>query len=115
MSFVAVPIVAPTIAEDERMNALTYSLARNTRIVTFFDLCAISLPLPSGTLHYVRCLGHCPPWLPQIAMARGLVMIRDFCYRLRCGNVGDRAALKKKPTATPFAAQASKIFSTFAS
>jgi aspartyl-tRNA(Asn)/glutamyl-tRNA(Gln) amidotransferase subunit A len=46
-----VPIVAPTIAEvaapDEfgRRNAL---LLRNTAMINFFDLCALSLPMPSG-------------------------------------------------------------------
>jgi aspartyl-tRNA(Asn)/glutamyl-tRNA(Gln) amidotransferase subunit A len=43
-------IVAPTIAEvaDEKVFAArNAALLRNTAIVNFFDLCAISLPLPS--------------------------------------------------------------------
>jgi aspartyl-tRNA(Asn)/glutamyl-tRNA(Gln) amidotransferase subunit A len=48
-------IVAPTIAEvaDEKVFAArNAALLRNTSIVNFFDLCAISLPLPalSGTM-----------------------------------------------------------------
>ena len=49
LSLPTTPIVAPTIAEvtpaDEfgRKNAM---LLRNTVVVNFFDLCAISLPLP---------------------------------------------------------------------
>ena len=48
-----VPIVAPTmdeVASDEgfaRKNAL---LLRNTSIINFFDLCAISLPMPGSAL-----------------------------------------------------------------
>jgi aspartyl-tRNA(Asn)/glutamyl-tRNA(Gln) amidotransferase subunit A len=44
-----VPVVAPTIAECAKLDAaLTLNLLvlRNTAIVNFFDLCAISLPLP---------------------------------------------------------------------
>jgi aspartyl-tRNA(Asn)/glutamyl-tRNA(Gln) amidotransferase subunit A len=43
------PIVAPTIAEVPRSEGFTRKNAlvlRNTSIVNFFDLCAISLPLP---------------------------------------------------------------------
>jgi aspartyl-tRNA(Asn)/glutamyl-tRNA(Gln) amidotransferase subunit A len=43
------PIVAPTIAElsnVQTLNAKNLLLLRNTGIVNFFDLCAISLPLP---------------------------------------------------------------------
>ena len=46
-----VPVVAPTIAECAKLDAaLTLNLLvlRNTAIVNFFDLCAISLPLPRG-------------------------------------------------------------------
>lgn len=49
LAFPTTPIVAPTMDEvaaaDEfaRKNAM---LLRNTVIVNFFDLCAISLPLP---------------------------------------------------------------------
>src|SRR6202035_1567966 len=44
-------IVAPTIAEVADPNvfaARNAALLRNTSIVTFFDLCAISLPLPAA-------------------------------------------------------------------
>ncbi|HEY7688925.1 MAG TPA: amidase [Dongiaceae bacterium] len=47
------PIVAPTIAEMEDAKAFSANnmlLLRNTNIVNFFDLCAISLPLPGGGL-----------------------------------------------------------------
>jgi aspartyl-tRNA(Asn)/glutamyl-tRNA(Gln) amidotransferase subunit A len=43
------PIVAPAIAELEDAKAFSFKnmlLLRNTSIVNFFDLCAISLPLP---------------------------------------------------------------------
>jgi aspartyl-tRNA(Asn)/glutamyl-tRNA(Gln) amidotransferase subunit A len=42
------PIVAPPIAElvDDAKEGATNGLARNTVIVNFFDLCAISLPCP---------------------------------------------------------------------
>jgi len=43
------PIVAPTIVEVstiEGFNAKNRLLLRNTAIANFFDLCAISLPLP---------------------------------------------------------------------
>src|SRR5207302_2471821 len=43
------PIVAPTIAEvsvRETFSAKNMLLLRNTSIINFFDLCAISLPLP---------------------------------------------------------------------
>jgi len=43
------PIVAPTMAEvaDRKVfSARNMLLLRNTNIVNFFDLCAISLPLP---------------------------------------------------------------------
>jgi aspartyl-tRNA(Asn)/glutamyl-tRNA(Gln) amidotransferase subunit A len=46
-----VAVVAPTIAECASLDAaLTRNLLvlRNTAIVNFFDLCAISLPLPRG-------------------------------------------------------------------
>jgi aspartyl-tRNA(Asn)/glutamyl-tRNA(Gln) amidotransferase subunit A len=46
-----VPVVAPLIAECANLDvALTLNLLvlRNTAIVNFFDLCAISLPLPRG-------------------------------------------------------------------
>jgi aspartyl-tRNA(Asn)/glutamyl-tRNA(Gln) amidotransferase subunit A len=45
------PIVAPTMAEvatPEGFAAINAALLRNTAIVNFFDLCAISLPLPSA-------------------------------------------------------------------
>jgi aspartyl-tRNA(Asn)/glutamyl-tRNA(Gln) amidotransferase subunit A len=45
------PIVAPTIAEvatRETFQAKNMLVLRNTAIVNFFDLCAISLPLPAG-------------------------------------------------------------------
>jgi aspartyl-tRNA(Asn)/glutamyl-tRNA(Gln) amidotransferase subunit A len=46
-----VPIVAPTMAEcasfDDAL-ARNQVIGRNTRIANFFDLCAISLPLPRG-------------------------------------------------------------------
>lgn len=45
------PIVAPTIAEVstlEGFNAKNRLLLRNTAIANFFDLCAISLPMPRG-------------------------------------------------------------------
>ncbi len=45
------PIVAPTLAEVatlESFAARNALLLRNTAIVNFFDLCAISLPLPRG-------------------------------------------------------------------
>jgi aspartyl-tRNA(Asn)/glutamyl-tRNA(Gln) amidotransferase subunit A len=48
------PIVAPTIAEmgDPRVFATNNGLLlRNTSIVNFFDLCAISLPLPGDGLN----------------------------------------------------------------
>jgi len=47
------PIVAPTIAEmsDPKVFAINNGLLlRNTAIVNFFDLCAISLPLPGDGL-----------------------------------------------------------------
>ncbi|HYS49835.1 MAG TPA: amidase [Xanthobacteraceae bacterium] len=47
------PIVAPTIAEvatREVFGAKNMLLLRNTSIVNFFDLCAISLPLPGDGL-----------------------------------------------------------------
>jgi aspartyl-tRNA(Asn)/glutamyl-tRNA(Gln) amidotransferase subunit A len=49
------PIVAPTIAEVEDrkvFSARNMLLLRNTNIINFFDLCAITLPLPAapGTL-----------------------------------------------------------------
>jgi aspartyl-tRNA(Asn)/glutamyl-tRNA(Gln) amidotransferase subunit A len=47
------PIVAPTIAEvstPDGFNARNRLLLRNTGIANFFDLCAISLPLPSSGL-----------------------------------------------------------------
>jgi aspartyl-tRNA(Asn)/glutamyl-tRNA(Gln) amidotransferase subunit A len=47
------PIVAPTITEMEDAKAFSANnmlLLRNTNIVNFFDLCAISLPLPGGGL-----------------------------------------------------------------
>ncbi|HTV35347.1 MAG TPA: amidase family protein, partial [Xanthobacteraceae bacterium] len=49
------PIVAPTIAEVEDrkvFNARNMLLLRNTNIINFFDLCAITLPLPvaAGTM-----------------------------------------------------------------
>ena len=42
------PIVAPTIAEMRRPTCSRAKclLLRNTSIANFFDLCAISLPLP---------------------------------------------------------------------
>jgi len=43
------PIVAPTIAEvaeSEEFGRKNAMLLRNTNPVNFFDLCAISLPLP---------------------------------------------------------------------
>ena len=42
------PIVAPTIAEMSMAYAATKNLLllRNPALVNFFDLCAISLPLP---------------------------------------------------------------------
>jgi aspartyl-tRNA(Asn)/glutamyl-tRNA(Gln) amidotransferase subunit A len=46
-----VPIVAPTIAECASLDAAlarNQLVLRNTAIVNFFDLCAISLPLPRG-------------------------------------------------------------------
>jgi aspartyl-tRNA(Asn)/glutamyl-tRNA(Gln) amidotransferase subunit A len=45
------PIVAPTMAEvatDEGFIAKNKLLLRNTAIANFFDLCAISLPMPRG-------------------------------------------------------------------
>jgi aspartyl-tRNA(Asn)/glutamyl-tRNA(Gln) amidotransferase subunit A len=48
------PIVAPTIAEmgDPKTFAINNGLLlRNTAIVNFFDLCAISLPLPRDGLN----------------------------------------------------------------
>jgi aspartyl-tRNA(Asn)/glutamyl-tRNA(Gln) amidotransferase subunit A len=45
------PIIAPTIADSanpETGPALGFLLFRNTAIANFFDLCAISLPLPRG-------------------------------------------------------------------
>jgi aspartyl-tRNA(Asn)/glutamyl-tRNA(Gln) amidotransferase subunit A len=47
------PIVAPTIAEvatPETFNARNMLLLRNTSIINFFDLTAISLPLPRNGL-----------------------------------------------------------------
>jgi aspartyl-tRNA(Asn)/glutamyl-tRNA(Gln) amidotransferase subunit A len=47
------PVVAPTIAEVADPDAFTRkntALLSNTSIVNFFDLCAISLPLPSDGL-----------------------------------------------------------------
>ena len=47
------PIVAPTIAEMEDTKVFSANnmlLLRNTNIVNFFDLCAISLPLPGDGL-----------------------------------------------------------------
>ncbi len=44
------PIVAPTIAEVEDRKVFSFCnmlLLRNTNIINFFDLCAISLPLPA--------------------------------------------------------------------
>jgi aspartyl-tRNA(Asn)/glutamyl-tRNA(Gln) amidotransferase subunit A len=44
-------IVAPTIAEvaDRKVfSARNMALLRNTNIVNFFDLCAITLPLPAA-------------------------------------------------------------------
>ena len=46
------PIVAPRIAEvatPEAFAAKNMILLRNTSLVNFFDLCAISLPLPRGS------------------------------------------------------------------
>jgi aspartyl-tRNA(Asn)/glutamyl-tRNA(Gln) amidotransferase subunit A len=46
-----VPIVAPRIADvqsAEGYAANNLALLRNTAIGNFFDLCAISLPLPRG-------------------------------------------------------------------
>jgi aspartyl-tRNA(Asn)/glutamyl-tRNA(Gln) amidotransferase subunit A len=46
----ATPIVAPSIAEvsdPKRFNTCNRLLLRNTAIANFFDLCAISLPMPS--------------------------------------------------------------------
>jgi aspartyl-tRNA(Asn)/glutamyl-tRNA(Gln) amidotransferase subunit A len=46
------PIVAPRIAEvatPEAFAAKNMTLLRNTSLVNFFDLCAISLPLPRGS------------------------------------------------------------------
>jgi aspartyl-tRNA(Asn)/glutamyl-tRNA(Gln) amidotransferase subunit A len=43
------PIVAPTIAEvstSEGLGAKAGLIAQNAYLVSFFDLCAISLPLP---------------------------------------------------------------------
>jgi aspartyl-tRNA(Asn)/glutamyl-tRNA(Gln) amidotransferase subunit A len=56
------PIVAPTIAEvatAEAFSARNFALLRNTGMVNFFDLCAISLPLrrdglPTGLMLVVR-------------------------------------------------------------
>jgi len=57
------PIVAPTIdeiADPRRFNACNRLLLRNTAIANFFDLCAISLPLPddgglpSGLMLFAR-------------------------------------------------------------
>jgi aspartyl-tRNA(Asn)/glutamyl-tRNA(Gln) amidotransferase subunit A len=48
------PIVAPTIAEVEDTKTFSLNnmlLLRNTNIVNFFDLCAISLPLPGDGLN----------------------------------------------------------------
>jgi aspartyl-tRNA(Asn)/glutamyl-tRNA(Gln) amidotransferase subunit A len=45
------PIVAPTIAEVEDRKAFSARnmlLLRNTNIINFFDLCAITLPLPAA-------------------------------------------------------------------
>jgi aspartyl-tRNA(Asn)/glutamyl-tRNA(Gln) amidotransferase subunit A len=45
------PIVAPTMAEvatDDGFIARNKLLLRNTAIANFFDLCAISLPMPRG-------------------------------------------------------------------
>jgi len=47
------PIVAPTIAEiaDRQVfSARNMMVLRNTNIINFFDLCAITLPLPSAAL-----------------------------------------------------------------
>ncbi len=44
------PIVAPTIAEVEDRKVFSFCnmlLLRNTNLVNFFDLCAISIPLPA--------------------------------------------------------------------
>ena len=46
------PIVAPRIAEVATPDAFApknVMLLRNTSLVNFFDLCAISLPLPRGS------------------------------------------------------------------
>jgi aspartyl-tRNA(Asn)/glutamyl-tRNA(Gln) amidotransferase subunit A len=46
------PIVAPRIAEvatPEAFAAKNMLLLRNTSLVNFFELCAISLPLPRGS------------------------------------------------------------------
>jgi aspartyl-tRNA(Asn)/glutamyl-tRNA(Gln) amidotransferase subunit A len=48
------PIIAPTIAEMEDAKVFSLNnmlLLRNTSIVNFFDLCAISLPLPGEGLN----------------------------------------------------------------
>ncbi len=45
------PIVAPTIAEVEDRKVFSFRnmmLLRNTNIINFFDLCAISIPLPAA-------------------------------------------------------------------
>jgi aspartyl-tRNA(Asn)/glutamyl-tRNA(Gln) amidotransferase subunit A len=45
----ATPIVAPTIAEVEDRKVFSFCnmmLLRNTNIINFFDLCAVSIPLP---------------------------------------------------------------------
>jgi aspartyl-tRNA(Asn)/glutamyl-tRNA(Gln) amidotransferase subunit A len=47
------PIVAPTMAEisgDDEFRRANRLLLRNTEIANFFDLCAISLPMPGEGL-----------------------------------------------------------------
>ena len=47
------PIVAPTMAElrsDEAFKRANHLLLRNTAIANFYDLCAISLPIPGDGL-----------------------------------------------------------------
>ena len=51
-------IVAPTIAEVEDpkvFSARNMAVLRNTNIVNFFDLCAITLPLPAKRFRSASC------------------------------------------------------------
>jgi aspartyl-tRNA(Asn)/glutamyl-tRNA(Gln) amidotransferase subunit A len=59
------PIIAPTITEVSSIdgfNAKNGLLLRNPAIVNFFDLCAISLPLPRAGGLPVWTYARCTQW-----------------------------------------------------